>query len=85
MPKTSKIKWEPGMVPEGQDLMDCINSEIPICHECGAIMRRYADSMGGCDIFECDICGFSIDDMDYEYHDPDDDSIESSTYGYDEW
>lgn len=76
------VHLKPGMIPEGDDLLYCINNDIPICPECGAIMQRYSDTNGGCDIYECPECGFSIDEMDYEYHDPDDPDDEPGDYDY---
>ena len=64
-----KIVWSPGKKPEGMNLISCINLGIPICPECGRILKRYSDESGGCDIFKCVYCGYQVDDMDYEYED----------------
>lgn len=69
----NKYGIRPGIIPQGDVLLYCINNEIPICEDCGAVMKRVPDNNGGCDVFECQ-CGFVIDEMDYEYKDPEQES-----------
>lgn len=51
--------------PEGVDLMNCINAGYAICNECGAIMDRVGDD------YVCPSCGETIDALDYEYENDD--------------
>ena len=61
--------------PEGMRLIECINNEIPICNECGAIMD-VKENPGYCDIYVCPNCGCDVDEMDYEYENDEDDWYE---------
>lgn len=57
------------IIPSGMELIELINSGVPICNNCGAIMDREEDPNGGCDILVCPGCNDTIDEMDYEYDD----------------
>lgn len=56
--------------PEGSELMDYLNKGYAICNKCGAIMDRMEDPDGGCDIYVCPSCGWEVDELDYEYENP---------------
>lgn len=64
--------------PQGLSLLEHLNRGTPICNECGAIMDRQPDPLGGCDVFVCPDCGDEVDEMDYKYIDADSD--EDSDY-----
>ncbi len=53
--------------PEGTELMRCLNEGYAICNECGAIMDRKENSDDQGDIYVCPSCGWSVDVLDYEY------------------
>nr|DAQ19124.1 MAG TPA: DNA-directed RNA polymerase II subunit [Caudoviricetes sp.] len=55
--------------PEGVELMKYLNDGDAICNQCGALMDRMEDPKGGCDIFTCPACKWTIDEMEYEYED----------------
>lgn len=55
--------------PEGVELMKYLNDGDAICNRCGALMDRKEDPAGGCDIFTCPVCTWTIDEMEYEYED----------------
>lgn len=58
--------------PEGMRLLECVNNDIPVCNECGAIMER-RENPGYCDVFVCPNCGCKVDEMDYEFEESEDD------------
>ena len=66
--------------PQGIDLLNHINAGTPICNECGAIMEREKDPGGGCDILVCPDCGDEIDEMDYKYHDGEEEEYDCDDY-----
>lgn len=57
--------------PEGIELMKYLNDGDAICNECGALMDREEDPDGGCDVYVCPGCEWTIDEMEYEYEDED--------------
>lgn len=58
--------------PEGQDLLDYLNSGRAICNECGAVMERkeHRGNLLGF-YYRCPSCGWKVDEEDYRYDDGD--------------
>lgn len=52
-------------IPEGEELMRCLNEGGKICNECGAIMEPTANDLEYGLI--CPNCGWGADSMEYEY------------------
>lgn len=57
--------------PTGTEISEYLNKGYAICNNCGAVMDQHEDPEGGCDILICPACGWEIDEMEYEYEDPD--------------
>lgn len=49
------------IIPEGEELIRCLNEGYPICNKCGAIMDLVDDE------FVCPSCQWTVDTMEYEY------------------
>lgn len=61
--------------PEGIELMKYLSEGYAICNKCGAIMDRKEAPKGGNDIYACPSCDWSVDVMEYEYEDSEEEEL----------
>lgn len=63
--------------PEGMELMRYLNEGYAICNHCGAIMDREEEN------YICPACGWSVDALEYEYEEDDEEWSDSVLNMYD--